>query len=278
MKKIAFWSFVLLAVWAATSPGFVAAEEETYEPLRFLPPDAPPALWVVAEALPASGPASTESDEEEAPEALAENGGIPDPLEPVNRVFFVFNDKLYFWLLKPVATGYKAVLPQPVRISIRNFFSNLTTPVRFANSLLQADFNAASDELGRFIINSTAGVLGFFDQAKNLCHLEKQDRDFGQTLGVWGMGPVLYLNWPILGPSSVRETFGFAGDFLLDPRTYLLESPTSYVVRTVDKVNDTSLTLGEYEDLKRAALDPYVAVRDAHSEYRKNKINKVKNK
>ena len=202
---------------------------------------------------------------------------IADPIEPVNRVFFVFNDKLYFWVLKPVATGYKAVIPEDGRIGVRNFFSNLSTPVRVINCLLQAKPKCAGTETLRFVINTTVGVAGFFDPAKKRFHLEKQDRDFGQTLGIWGMGPVFYLDFPILGPSSLRDGLGFAADASFKPQTYL----SFYFVaveyanaggRVLEMINEASLTLGEYENLKKAALDPYIALREAYVQYRQNKI------
>jgi phospholipid-binding lipoprotein MlaA len=216
-----------------------------------------------------AAPSSESAPEEESVEE------IPDPLEPVNRAFFKFNDKLYFWVLKPVASGYKAVLPEDARIGVRNFYWNLTTPVRLVNCLLQADFKGAGTEAIRLVINSTFGLAGFLDTAKKEFHIEKKDRDFGQTLGVYGMGPAFYINWPILGPSSLRETIGYVGDLALDPRTYVFSEPwvwLTWVARPVEVVNDTSLRIGEYEELKRAALDPYVALRDAFFQYRQNKI------
>ena len=141
-----------------------------------------------------------------------------------------------------------------------------------ANCLLQAKFKGAGNEVIRFLLNSTFGVAGFFDPAKKEFKIEKTEADFGQTLGVWGLGPAFYINWVFLGPSNFRDTIGFAGDLFLDPRTYLFKNPIFYLVRPVELVNDTSLTMGEYEELKKAALDPYIAVREAYSQYRQNKI------
>jgi phospholipid-binding lipoprotein MlaA len=205
-------------------------------------------------------------------------GDIADPLEPVNRAFFHFNDKLYFWVLKPIATGYKAVIPEDGRVGVQNFFSNLTTPVRLVNCLLQAKLKGAGNEAVRFFLNSTLGMAGFLDPAKKELKIGKQEADFGQTLGVWGMGPAFYINWPILGPSTLRETVGYVGDVFLDPRTYLPNRPIFYVVRPIELVNNTSLTLGEYENLKKAALDPYIALREAYHQYRQNKIVKSRNR
>lgn len=202
---------------------------------------------------------------------------IADPLEPVNRAFFHFNDKLYFWVLKPVATGYKAIVPEDGRIGVQNFFSNLTTPIRLVNCLLQANPKCAGTETLRFVLNTTIGVAGLFDPAKKRFNLEKQDKDFGQTLGIWGMGPVFYMNLPILGPSSLRDGLGYAVDASFNPQTYLA---AYYVIAefvniggwVLDKVNETSLRIGEYEDLKKSAIDPYIALKDAYHQYRQNKI------
>jgi phospholipid-binding lipoprotein MlaA len=204
---------------------------------------------------------------------------IADPLEPVNRAFFHFNDKLYFWALKPVATGYKAVIPEDGRLGVRNFFSNLTTPVRLVNCLLQARFKGAGNETLRFVINTTYGLGGLLDTAKKEFNIEKQEADFGQTLGIWGMGPVFYMDLPILGPSSLRDGLGYVVDASLNPQTYL--AFYSVIVEyantggwVLDKINEASLTLGEYESLKKAALDPYIAVREAYYQYRQNKIKR----
>ncbi len=212
-------------------------------------------------------------------EVEEEVGTIPDPIEPVNRAFFIFNDKLYFWVLKPVASGYKTVAPEVVRVSVRNFFSHLTTPVRLVNCLLQADVKCAGTETARFFLNTAIGFAGFFDSAKTGFNLEKQDRDFGQTLGLWGMGPVFYIDLPILGPSSLRDGLGYAVDLSFNPLTYLgfYFATVGYIDTggwVLDKINEASLTLGEYEDLKKAALDPYIALREAYHQYRQSKIRK----
>jgi len=201
------------------------------------------------------------------------------PIVLVNRSFFTFNDKLYFWVLKPVAIGYKTVAPEPVRVSVRNFFSHLTTPVRLVNCLFQADVKCAGIETARFFLNTAIGFAGFFDSARTGFNLEKQDRDFGQTLGIWGMGPVFYIDLPIIGPSSLRDGLGYAVDVSLDPRTYLAFYFATFSYANtggwvLDKVNEASLSLGEYEDLKKAALDPYIALREAYHQHRQSKIRK----
>ncbi|RLB00102.1 MAG: VacJ family lipoprotein [Deltaproteobacteria bacterium] len=202
-----------------------------------------------------------------------EQDQIKDPLEPVNRVFFQINDKLYFWLLKPVSKIYKFFVPKPLRKGIRNAFHNIRMPIRFVNNLLQGKPDRAGTVLARFLINSTAGVGGLIDVAKREFDLKPYDEDFGQTLGRYGMGPGFYINWPILGPSSPRDTIGLFGDFLLDPITYLVpDFETDVAVNAGWQVNETSLSLGEYEDLKESAIDPYVAVRNAYYQHRKAQI------
>jgi len=199
---------------------------------------------------------------------------IADPLEPINRIFFTFNDRLYFWVLKPVAKGYRYVIPEPFRVGIRNMFTNVAMPIRAVNCLLQGKIRGFGRELLRFAVNSTVGFLGFVDVA-SIGNVEPQDEDFGQTLGFFGAGPGIFINWPILGPSSIRDTFGLAGDFFADPVTYLVpKTGENIAVRGEDRVNRTSLSIGDYEALKKSALDPYVAVRDAYFQYRRAKIEK----
>ncbi|MGV1099268.1 MlaA family lipoprotein [Thiovibrio sp. JS02] len=197
-----------------------------------------------------------------------------DPLEPVNRVFFHFNDKLYFWVLKPAAQGYAYFLADDVRISVRDFFHNLLTPVRVVNNLLQGKVKDSGIEVARFVINSTLGVAGFGDPAKREFGLAPRDEDLGQTLGVYGMGEGIYICWPVFGPSNVRDTLGLVGDAFLNPLTYLAASDTGagLAAQAGREVNNTSLTTGDYEDFKESALDPYIALRDAYRQYRLKKI------
>lgn len=197
---------------------------------------------------------------------------IPDPLEPLNRVFFEFNDRLYFWLLKPVATGYKAVTPEPVRVGVRNFFYNLAFPIRFVNCVFQGKVESAGDEISRFVINSAIGLGGLLDIATNSCGIKKHDEDLGQTLGFYGLGPAFYINWPVLGPSSVRDTIGRIGDNFLDPVHYVDSTEYRFALYGFYTINETSLSIGDYESLKKAALDPYVALRDAFYQNRRSKI------
>ena len=203
----------------------------------------------------------------------AEQVEIADPLEPFNRAMFTFNDRLYFWVLKPVAEGYSAVLPEPARVSVSNVFSNLRSPIRLVNCLLQANFIGAATELFRFMLNSTIGLAGLFDPAGGEeIGLVRQDEDFGQTLGSYGVGQGFYIVWPFLGPSSPRDTFGTVGDFFAYPLSYLNPWYVWTAVRGYQAINDTSLQIGDYEAMKEAAIDPYLAIRNAYIQYRQKKV------
>jgi len=203
----------------------------------------------------------------------AEQVTIADPWEPFNRSMFTFNDRLYFWVLKPVAEGYSAVLPEPARVSVGNFFSNLRAPIRFVNCVLQANLIGASTELFRFMLNSTIGLAGLFDPAGGEeIGLLRQDEDFGQTLGFYGVGQGFYIVWPFLGPSSPRDTLGMIGDYFSYPISYLDPWEVWLAVRGYQAINDTSLQIGDYEAIKEAAIDPYLSVRNAYIQYRQKKV------
>ncbi|MEA3241707.1 MAG: VacJ family lipoprotein [Pseudomonadota bacterium] len=198
---------------------------------------------------------------------------LADPLESYNRIMFTFNDRFYFWALKPVAQGYGKVVPEPMRIGVRNFFHNLSAPIRLLNCLLQGKFTAFGGELSRFLVNSTVGVAGLMDPA-SYDKMKKYDEDFSQTLGFYGMGHGFYFVWPFFGPSSARGTAGLAADFFTEPLTWIYwdNIETGIAVGSGKIVNRTSLTIGTYEDMIKAVLDPYVAVRNA---YYQNQLKKV---
>ncbi len=197
---------------------------------------------------------------------------VADPIEPVNRAFFVFNDRLYFWLLKPAARGYAFLVPEFARVGIRNTLTNVAMPVRLVNSLLQGKVKGAGRELARFTINTTIGMAGLFDTAKDDWKIAVSDEDTGQTLGACGLGHGAYLVLPFLGPSSLRDAAGLGGDALLNPLSVLVDFPTAVAIRAGKAVNDTSLQIGEYEDIKAAAVDPYLAVRDGYVQYREGQV------
>ena len=215
---------------------------------------------------------SDQVDDAESLEVGESLKGIPDPFEPVNRVFFEFNDRLYFWFLKPVTQGYRAVVPEPMRIGVKNFFDNLAFPIRFVNCLFQGKIDGAAEEFRLFVVNSTIGVGGLLNLSE-IIGAKKYDEDLGQTLGSYGINGGFFINWPFLGPSSLRDSIGSLGDSFLDPLNYMAPR-TKYNIgaKGLETVNDTSFSLGDYEDLKKAALDPYISVRDAYFQYRQGKI------
>ena len=207
--------------------------------------------------------------EEELDEQAVE---VDDPLEPFNRLMFGFNDTLYFWIVKPVAGTYKAVVPEPARTGVRNFFQNLTTPVRYVNCLLQGKGDGADTELRRFLVNTTEGILGFGDPARDKYELEPVQEDLGQTLAVHGMDDGFYIVWPFFGPSNVRDSLGKVGDMFLNPVRYVEPTETSIYISAGKGINEGSFYIGEYEDFKAAALEPYIAMREAYIQYRDKQI------
>ncbi len=202
---------------------------------------------------------------------------VYDPLEPLNRVTFEFNDKLYFWVLKPVKSGYSYVVPQDFRMVLGNFFFNLAAPVRLVNNILQARFEDAGVVLSRFLINSTIGVFGFGDIAADAYDLMPRQADFGQTLGVYGFNGGVYICWPFLGPSNLRDSVGLVTDWYIQPYTYTgMDTATEIAAYGVEFVNRLSITTDVYEEMKRISLDPYVATREAYMDYRRNFIDTAK--
>ncbi len=196
---------------------------------------------------------------------------IADPLEPLNRFFFLVNDQLYVHIAQPAAASVRNTIPYGARGHVRNFFSNLGAPVRLANCLLQAKFDGAGIELSRFAVNSTIGLLGLYDPASAALGLEIQHEDFGQTLGAYGVGPGIYICWPVLGPSSARDTFGMAGDALLDPVTFAVPSaPVRGSVKAVSESVEYDWHGGmqTYDEVRRTAPDPYATWRDQYHQHR----------
>lgn len=212
-------------------------------------------------------------DEENDPDEIA------DPFFYVNYGVFYFNDFLQNYALEPVSTGYKTVTPEFARVGVSNFFSNLQTPVNIFNHLFQLNPKKSGTEFCRLLINSTIGIGGFYDAANHLFGIKKKEAGFGQTLGYYGVGHGLYIVWPILGPSSARETIGFGVDKMTSPATYIsyfyLDFYQNAGVTTFEKVNDTSFKLGDYKLLVSDAIDPYYALKDAFEQYNMKKIKKV---
>lgn len=196
---------------------------------------------------------------------------VSDPLEPLNRAIFIFNDKAYFWVLRPTKNAYAAVVPRDIRGSLGNAVANIAAPVRFINSLLQGNIDDAGVVLSRFLINSTLGIFGLGDPASRDFDIEPRTADFGQTLGTWGVGEGVFICLPLLGPSTVRDSFGFVGDVYMHPVPYLSDSFTfDMAYLAASRINLMSITPDLYEELKRISLDPYVAARQAFYDYRRS--------
>lgn len=195
---------------------------------------------------------------------------IADPLEGLNRATFAFNDKLYRGVLKPVARGLR-VLPEPVRASGANFFDNLGAPVSSISALLQGDLRNSATELGRFLLNSTAGLAGFFDVATEV-GLEQDEEDLGQTLGRYGVGHGFYLVLPFYGASSLRDAIGTAGNSAINPVYDNLETGEIVAITFTDAELRLSLDRDTYEALYDQALDPYAFFRSAWVQNRAGRV------
>jgi len=196
-----------------------------------------------------------------------------DPLEPMNRVVYKFNDGLDKVVIKPVARVYKTVLPQFVRTGVTNFFNNLYDVLVALNNLLQGKLPEASSDVGRVAVNTTVGIGGLIDVATKI-GLEKHDEDFGQTLGRWRINDGPYLQIPLFGPSSFRDGLGRFVDFKLDPIYWLWyhDVATRNSLWALDIVNTRANLLDATELLQNAALDPYEFQRDAYLQRRRSQV------
>jgi len=195
-----------------------------------------------------------------------------DPIEPFNRGMFWFNDKLYFWLMKPIARGYRWITPEPFRVAVGNIFTNLATPVRAVNAGLQGKFGDAGNELVRFGTNSTIGILGMFDPSKEHFGIALKNEDTGQTMGHYGIGPGPYLVIPFIGPSSARDGIGLVADSYMDLTYHIWEHSDYWYAIAYRQLNKLALDKDTYEGIKKDALDPYLFVRDAWTQYRQNLV------
>ena len=219
-------------------------------------------------------------------EFAASGQEVFDPLSGYNRVMTGFNDGFYFFVLDPVARGYRWVLPDTARRGVKNFFHNILFPLRFVNNALQLKAKNAGEEFLRFSINSTIGILGFWDPAKDLFGLEAHEEDFGQTLGYYGVGGGFHVVLPFLGPSNLRDMFSLYPDMQMDPVNYVENRPYNFpkqegeylgVSRTTlqalemklfKTVNNESLRIGQYENLKKDAIELYPFLRDVYEQNR----------
>jgi len=195
-----------------------------------------------------------------------------DPFEGFNRAIFSFNEKFDEWLLKPVARGYDWLMPGPVKTGIGNFFSNLVEPRTVVNDLLQGKLVRSGRDTGRFLINSTIGVLGFIDVAKSF-GLETQPEDFGQTFAVWGIPEGPYFVWPIVGPRFLRETVGFGFDWVSNPVNWPPDPWVTWGLWSLDIVDTRARFLPTDAVIERAAGDDkYLFIREAYRQRRLNLI------
>lgn len=195
-----------------------------------------------------------------------------DPLEGLNRAVFSFNEGVDKVAIKPLAQGYEFVVPLPGRTVITNFFANLQDPWIAVNNLLQGKVEQALSDAGRFIINSSAGILGAFDIASEL-GLQKHDEDFGQTVGHYGVGPGPYLVLPFFGPRDVRDALTLIVDGYADPVYYLVDDvPTRNILYGVRQVSNRASVLSLDKIIEEAALDKYAYIREAYLQRRRNLI------
>jgi phospholipid-binding lipoprotein MlaA len=245
--------FVLAGYLLAAAP--VAADEGTAQPVR--------------QEQEAKSEDDEDYDEYDDDDDIV---SVADPLEPFNREMFIFNDVLYFLVLNPTARGYKAVVPWEIRTSIKNVFHNIRFPVRFINSVLQAKWEKAGNECAQFFLNTTVGFLGIADVGSHYPSIQTSPEDTGQTFAVWGAGEGFFITWPFLGPSTFRDSVGLVGDTLMDPLFWLIDDTyVSIGVRAGEVVNATSFRIGDYEAIKAASLDPYIAIRNGYIQNR-NKL------
>ena len=209
----------------------------------------------------------------DAPDAIEEAAADYDPWIGFNERMFTFNhDVLDRWVVKPAATGWDRALPDVAQRGIGRAFDNLDMPRRLVNNLLQLRPRAAGGELLRFVVNTTAGVIGFVDVAKMVLHVEKSDADMGQTLGIYGCGPGPYLVLPFLPPLTVRDGIGRGIDGVLDPFGYFIPFPAGTAMSVVNTVNERSLNLKLFSDVEESVLDLYSAVRNGYLQRRRSMV------
>ena len=196
-----------------------------------------------------------------------------DPWEKFNEKTFAFNYNMDKYVLKPAAKGYNAIMPDMFQTMIDNAFTNLRMPIRFVNKVLQGRLLDATKEMGRFLINSTLGIGGLFDVARQEMKLAPQEADFGQTLGIWGVGPGPYLVLPLFPPLTVRDSVGYAFDGSLNILSYYIPFfPEQFGMSALDRVNDRSRNLDLFQGIEEATVDLYSSVRNAYLQRRQRLI------
>lgn len=204
------------------------------------------------------------------------SASIHDPLEPINRVIFNFNDGLYRHIVKPFARTYSKIVPDPVERGIGNVFENLEFPARFVSNSLQGRFGQAGKETGKFIINTTAGIGGIFRASDKYPELNTTKEDIGQAFGRWGFGHGFYIVLPFMGPTSFRDLVGDFADGAVEPIpepwSQIDDETDRLIVRAIGIVNDIPSLMDIYESMKRSAVDPYASVRDGYTQRRARQV------
>ena len=228
-------------------------------------------------ALVLTSPAAAEttapaSDLPPAPSQEAVADRESDPFESVNRKIFWFNDKLDTYVLEPAAKGWDFVMPHRVETCVSNFFYNLRFPIETLNDLLQGKPKYAASDVGRFLVNTTVGIAGFFDPATSL-GMELHWEDFGQTLGWWGVGTGPYLMLPILGPSDLRDGGALIVDTASSITPFFVSSYYTVGARAVDIVNTRAVYADTIRRAKESSFDYYSFVRNAYLQRREGLIN-----
>jgi phospholipid-binding lipoprotein MlaA len=228
-------------------------------------------LFLVLAAVSTLGLASCSST----PDDPIVAGDVYDPLENTNRMIFGFNDVVSDAVIHPVIKGYRYAVPKPARTGLRNFLRNLRAPVQLGNQLLQGDLKGAENVLVRTAVNTLLSG-GLFDIA-GYEGIEYEPEDFGQTLAVWGVGHGPYMVVPFLGPSSMRDYFGYAVDSLADPLRYYLhnidEEEVYYVKLGLDYLELRDSFMDVLEDLESSSVDYYAAVRSTYYQRREALVN-----
>jgi phospholipid-binding lipoprotein MlaA len=196
-----------------------------------------------------------------------------DPWEPFNEKMFEFNRNVDRFVLKPVAYVYNIIMPEPWQVMIANGFDNIRFVPRVVNNLLQGKWGGAGRELGRFLINSTAGIGGLFDPAKDYWGIQKSNEDFGQTLGVWGSGPGPYLVLPLMEPLTVRDGVGKLVDSVIDPLSYFIPFIWDRLgMKLGDIINDRALNYDLFQGFEESVIDMYSSVRHGYLQRRERLI------
>jgi phospholipid-binding lipoprotein MlaA len=197
--------------------------------------------------------------------------GVNDPFEGYNRAMYSINDAVDRAIIKPVATGYDTVVPTGISQGVSNFFSHLNDITVILNDLLQLKFGQALDDTGRFALNTTVGFGGILDVATLAGH-EKNNEDFGQTLGAWGIQPGPYVVLPFFGPRNFRDTFGLVGDMYTNPVVHIDDAATRNAIVATHVIDSRANNLSIKKVLDEAALDEYSYVRNAYSQHRQNLV------